>query len=68
VIGKTTPAGKRIANDEDFVTALLEEEGVAAVPGTVFGKSPYFRISYALAKSDLEKALQRIDRFCRALK
>jgi aspartate aminotransferase len=38
------------------------------VPGTVFGKSPYFRISYALAKTDLQEALGRIDRFCRALK
>jgi aspartate aminotransferase len=67
-IGKTTPGGKHIASDEDFIMALLEEEGVAAVPGTVFGKSPYFRISYALAKTDLQEALGRIDRFCRALK
>lgn len=68
VIGKTTPAGKKIETDEDFVLALLEAEGVAAVHGGAFGHSPYFRISYALAKSELEEALKRIDRFCRALK
>ncbi|MEK9725967.1 MAG: aminotransferase class I/II-fold pyridoxal phosphate-dependent enzyme, partial [Rhodospirillaceae bacterium] len=36
-ISKTTPDGKTIANDEDFVTALLESEGVAAVHGAAFG-------------------------------
>jgi aspartate aminotransferase len=68
VIGRTTPAGKRIATDEDFVLALLEAEGVAAVHGGAFGHSPYFRISYALAKSELEEGLRRIERFCRSLK
>jgi aspartate aminotransferase len=67
VLGRTTPQGKRIATDEDFVMALLEAEGVAAVHGSVFGHSPYFRISYALAKSDLAEALKRIERFCRSL-
>jgi aspartate aminotransferase len=67
VIGRTTPQGKRIATDEDFVLGLLEAEGVAAVHGGVFGHSPYFRISYALAKSDLAEALKRIERFCRSL-
>ena len=47
VIGKTTPGGKRIATDDDFVTYLLEAEGVAVVHGAAFGLSPYFRISYA---------------------
>ena len=67
VNGKATPAGMRIATDEDFVLALLEAEGVAAVHGGAFGHSPYFRISYALAKADLAEALARIERFCRAL-
>ena len=47
LIGKRTKAGKVIANDEDVVTALLEDEGVAVVHGAAFGLSPYFRISYA---------------------
>jgi len=46
-IGKTTPSGKVIKTDEDFVTELLEAEGVAAVHGSAFGLGPNFRISYA---------------------
>jgi aspartate aminotransferase len=63
-IGKTTPSGKKIANDEDFVTELLEAEGVAVVQGSAFGLGPAFRISYATKTSDLEEACKRIQRFC----
>jgi aspartate aminotransferase len=64
VIGKTTPKGTVIATDEDFVTALLEEEGVACVHGAAFEGSPAFRISYATATEVLEEACKRIQRFC----
>ncbi|MGE3628060.1 MAG: pyridoxal phosphate-dependent aminotransferase [Hyphomicrobiales bacterium] len=67
-IGKTTPKGKTIENDEDFVTALLEEEGVAVVQGAAFGLSPFFRISYATSTEALEEACRRIQRFCGNLK
>jgi aspartate aminotransferase len=67
-IGKTAKSGKLIANDEDFVSELLSEEGVAAVHGAAFGTSPYFRISYATATEKLEDACQRIQRFCANLK
>ena len=63
-LGKTTAGGKKIATDEDFVTALLEEEGVAAVHGAAFAMSPFFRISYALDNDSLEEACRRIQRFC----
>jgi aspartate aminotransferase len=63
-IGKTAPTGKRLATDEDFVTELLEAEGVAVVQGAPFGWSPAFRISYATATSALEEACTRIQRFC----
>jgi aspartate aminotransferase len=63
-IGKTSPSGKAIANDEDFVTELLETEGVAVVHGSAFGLGPAFRISYAAKTSDLEDACKRIQRFC----
>jgi aspartate aminotransferase len=63
-IGKTTAKGKKIATDEDFVTALLEEEGVAAVHGAAFAMSPFFRISYATDTKALEEACRRIQRFC----
>lgn len=67
VIGKTTPEGKRIETDEDFVMAMLEAEGIGTVHGGAFGHSPYFRISYAMAVAELEEALRRIERFCRSL-
>ena len=60
--------GKKIANDENFATALLEEEGVAVVHGAAFGLSPFFRISYATSTEALEEACQRIQRFCASLK
>jgi aspartate aminotransferase len=67
-IGRRTPSGKVIETDEDFVTALLEDEGVAVVQGSAFGLGPNFRISYATSTSDLEEACQRIQRFCAGLK
>ena len=63
-IGKTAPTGKKLANDEDFVTELLEAEGVAVVQGAAFGVGPAFRISYATETEDLEEACRRIQRFC----
>jgi aspartate aminotransferase len=67
LMGKKTPEGKAIETDEDFVTYLLESEGVAAVHGEAFGLSPYFRISYATSTEALEDACQRIQRACAAL-
>ena len=68
VIGKTTPDGNIIESDGDFVTYLLESEGVACVQGKAFGLSPYFRISYATSTENLEDACSRIIRACDALK
>jgi aspartate aminotransferase len=67
-IGKVTPQGKVLKTDEDFVTYLLESEGVACVHGAAFGLSPYFRISYATSNKALEEACKRIQRACAALK
>lgn len=67
-IGKTTPEGKKIATDDDFVTYLLEAEGVAAVQGSAFGLSPHFRISYATSTEALKEACTRIIRACEKLK
>ena len=66
-IGKKTPDGKTIETDEDFVTYLLEAEGVAVVHGEAFGLSPFLRISYAAATEVLEDACARIQRACAAL-
>jgi len=67
-IGRTAPSGKTLATDEDFVTELLEQEGVAVVQGSAFGTGPNFRISYATSTQALETACERIQRFCGSLK
>lgn len=66
-IGKATPGGTVITNDEVFATALLEETGVAVVFGAAFGVSPNFRVSYATSDEVLRDACTRIQRFCAAL-
>jgi len=67
-IGKQTPEGKTIETDEDFVSYLLEAEGVACVHGEAFGLSPHFRISYATSEDELREACGRIQKACAALK
>ncbi len=64
LIGKSTPDGKIIESDEDFVTYLLERVGVACVHGAAFGFSPYFRISYATSTENLVEACKRIKSAC----
>jgi aspartate aminotransferase len=66
-IGKATPGGTVISNDEVFATALLEETGVAVVFGAAFGVSPNFRVSYATSDDILREACSRIQRFCASL-
>jgi aspartate aminotransferase len=61
VIGKTTLSGEIIKTDIDFCNYLLSY-GVAVVPGSAFGLAPYFRISFASSLTDLEKAMERIQR------
>lgn len=67
LIGKKTPNGDIIKTDEDFVTYLLEDKGVACVHGDAFGLSPYFRISYATSLESLLDACERIKEACEAL-
>lgn len=66
-IGKTTPDGMKIETDSDFVTCLLESEGVASVQGEAFGLSPHFRISYATSTKVLREACEKIQHFCASL-
>ncbi|MDQ0559361.1 aspartate aminotransferase [Rhizobium mesoamericanum] len=67
ILGRITPDGRRITTDSEFCAYLLEEADVAVVPGSAFGLSPYFRISYASAEADLRVALERIAAACRRL-
>jgi aspartate aminotransferase len=66
-IGKKTQDGKLIASDEDFISNLLDQEGVAVVHGTAFGQGPNFRISYAAKTEQLEDACRRIQKFTASL-
>lgn len=68
LIGRTTPEGKKLVTDDAIVEYFLEAEGVAAVPGSAFGMSPYFRISYATSTEDLREACTRIARAAGLLK
>ena len=68
LIGKTTPGGKRIETDSDFVGYLLEDARVAAVQGVAFGLSPAMRISYATSDTILREACTRIQQACAALR
>ena len=60
LLGRCTPAGTIIDSDNAFCDWLLDAHDVAVVPGSAFGLSPYFRISYASATRDLEQACERI--------
>ena len=66
-IGKTSRGGTKIVDDEAFVTALLEEEMVAAVHGAAFCYPGHFRISYATSLQELREAMTRIQHFCNGL-
>jgi aspartate aminotransferase len=52
----------------DFCAKLLEQQKVAAVPGIAFGADDYLRISYATSMANIEKGLDRMDKFVRGLK
>ena len=62
LIGKTTPGGGVLSDDEAVAAYLLDAEGVAVVHGAAFGGSPAFRISYATSEAALEEACRRIQR------
>jgi aspartate aminotransferase len=52
----------------DFCARLLAAEQVAAVPGIAFGADDYLRISYATSMENVQKGLDRLERFVRTLK
>ena len=58
----------RVKNSMQFSTALLEEAHVAVVPGEAFGTNDHVRISYATSMSELERGLDRLDKFIATLR
>jgi len=67
LIGKRTPDGRVLTNDEEVAGWFLEYQGVAVVHGAAFGGSPAFRISYATSDTVLEDACKRIQKAVAAL-
>src|SRR5438067_8541773 len=51
----------------EFCATLLEQEKVAAVPGIAFGADDYIRLSYATNMANIEKGLDRLEKFARSL-
>lgn len=62
LIGKTL-GGKLIENDDDFAVALLEKALVAVVPCSGFGIKNFVRWSYAASMENIEKGLDRLEKF-----
>ena len=62
LIGKTL-GGKLIENDDDFAVALLEKALVAVVPCSGFGMNNFVRWSYAASMENIEKGLDRLEKF-----
>jgi aspartate aminotransferase len=67
VIGKSTPDGTVISNDQDFTLYLLEAASVAVIQGSAYGLGPYFRISYATSLDIIEESIAAIDKAVQAL-
>lgn len=67
MIGRKRSDGRSIESDADFATWLIEDAGVAVVPGSAFGLTPYFRISFATSTQRLEAAMERIAKACSKL-
>jgi aspartate aminotransferase len=59
-LGKKTPEGVTIETSTDLSLYLLEQQGVAVVPGDAFGEPTGIRLSYAASMEDLKEAVQRI--------
>lgn len=67
LIGKRTPAGAVLNNDDAVVMYMLETENVALVAGSAYGLSPYFRMSIATSMENLQEGCKRIARAIAAL-
>lgn len=60
LIGRTTPDGKALENDQDVTLYLLDEAGVAVIQGSAYGHSPYFRISFATDLGTITDAIAAV--------
>lgn len=67
IVGRSTHAGELIGTDTDFAMYLLNEAGVAVVPGSGFLASPYIRVSFAASEEELRRACDKIIGACQSL-
>jgi aspartate aminotransferase len=67
-LGKATPDGQTITSDRALCNYLLSHADVAVMPGSAYGLSPYFRLSYAVDTDELRAACFRIEDACTALR
>jgi aspartate aminotransferase len=66
-LGRVSAGGRALADDFAFAEALLEETGVAVVPGTAFGAPGHIRISFAAGEDLLREGCARIAGFVAGL-
>lgn len=59
-LGKMAPSGERIDSIDDLCLYLIDEVGLALVPGTAFGTQTHARISYAYSVEALNDAMGRL--------
>ena len=59
--------GEAVATTQRLAEILLEEFGVAAVPGSAFGREGYLRLSFAISEADIRKAMERVARCASSL-
>jgi aspartate aminotransferase len=67
-LGRKSPGGTTIATTTDLAMYLLEEHGIAAVPGDAFGEPDGLRLSYAASMENLQEAMKRLRDGLAALK
>jgi aspartate aminotransferase len=68
LLGRGDASNNLISTDTDLALYLLREGGVAIVPGSAFGLSGHFRISYAASDDDLNEAMTRVASACAQLR
>lgn len=68
LLGRTTPQGQVINDDVELSAYLLDQAGVAVVPGLAFGLPGYFRLSFATSRDQIKKAVVRINEALSALR
>jgi aspartate aminotransferase len=59
--------GEQVSTTQRLAEILLEEFGVATVPGSAFGREGYLRLSFAISEADIRKAMERVARCASAL-